>query len=358
MRIVVALSGGVDSAVAALKLKEEGYDVIGITIKTWPKEDCGATGDKLCCSLDAIQFARSTAEDLGIPYYVIDLSKEFALEVKDYFVKEYARGRTPNPCVYCNSKIKFGYLLKKARELGAEKIATGHYSRIIERSGEFFLAEGKDKWQDQSYFLYDIAKEIIPCIEFPLGGLSKKEVRDLAHENNFMAADRKASQDICFTNVHGDYRGYLEKLGVVAFKPGDILNTSGKVIGEHKGIASYTVGQRHGLGVSGPAPLYVIKIDPDNNTITVGEKLHAMNRKIRITGFNWLTSEKLDGPKEFDTRIRYNGNKAKAVLTSTGSDEAIAEFTEAQFAPTPGQAAVFYDGEIVAGGGWIEEVIE
>lgn len=358
MRIVVAMSGGVDSSVAALELKQKGYEVIGITIKTWPKEDCGDVGDKLCCSLDAIQFARSASEDLSVPYYVIDLSKEFATLVKDYFIKEYARGRTPNPCVYCNSKIKFGYLLKKARELGAGKIATGHYARIITSRDDFFLAEAKDKWQDQSYFLYDISKEIIPFIEFPLGEFSKEEVREKARENNFMSADRKSSQDICFTNSHGDYRGYLEKMGVNAFTPGDILEVSGKVVGKHKGIASYTVGQRHGLGLSGPAPRYVVKIDPDNNTITVGEKSSAMNTKIRVAGFNWLTMEKLSGPKEYDTRIRYNGQKAKATITPSGDDEAIVEFGEAQFAPTPGQAAVFYDGEIVAGGAWIEEVVE
>lgn len=358
MRIVAAMSGGVDSTVAALKLKEKGYDVIGITIKTWPKEDCGSVGDKLCCSLDAIQYARSASEDLGIPYYVIDLSKEFASEVRDYFVKEYERGRTPNPCIYCNSRIKFGYLLKKARELGAEKIATGHYARIMQDDGTFKLAEGRDKWQDQSYFLYDVEKEVLPFIEFPLGEFSKEEVRKMALENGFMSAERKSSQDICFASSDGDYRKYLEKLGVNAFKPGDILDIFGNIVGSHRGIAAYTVGQRRGLGLARPEPVYVIRIDPDANTIIVGEKFHAMNRKVRVAGFNWLTTERLGDPKEFDTRIRYNSNKEKALVTPTGDDEAVVEFREPQFAPTPGQAAVFYEDEIVSGGAWIEEVIE
>ncbi len=356
MRAVAAMSGGVDSSVAALELKRKGYDVIGMTIKTWPREECGAGGERLCCSLEAIQYARSVAEDLEIPYYVVDLSKEFAGVVKTYFAREYTRGRTPNPCVYCNSKIKFGCLLRKARELGAEKIATGHYARILERDGNYYLAEARDKQRDQSYFLYDISRETLPLIEFPVGGLSGEEVRGIAMEHDFTSAGRKSSQDICFAEADGGYREYLKKIGAGAFTPGDIVDVSGKVVGTHKGIASYTVGQRRGLGLARPEPVYVLKIDPDNNTITVGEKHHAMNRKILVAGINWLTLEKLDRPREFATRIRYNGKKAPARVTPRGDEEAVVEFKEPQFAPTPGQAAVFYDGEIVVGGGWIEEV--
>ena len=358
MRIVVAMSGGVDSSVAALMLKREGHDVIGATIKTWPKEECGAEGEKLCCSLSAIQYARSVAEDLGIPYYVIDLSREFADIVKKYFAEEYASGRTPNPCIYCNSRIKFGFLISKARELGAEKIATGHYARILEEDGRYFLAESKDKWRDQSYFLYDIPRDELPFIEFPLGDMAKEEVRDAAVNQNFMAAWRPSSQDICFATAEGDYREYLSKLGVEAFSPGDILDVSGNVIGQHKGIASYTVGQRRGLGLAMPNPVYVLRIDAENNTITVGEKHHAMNSRIRVAGFNWLAIDGLDKETSYETRIRYNGRKEKAVVAPWGEDEAIVEFEEPQFAPTPGQAAVFYDGEIVVGGGWIEEVLD
>ena len=358
MRVVVAMSGGVDSSVAAYELSKNGHEVIGITVKTWPKEDCGASGEKLCCSIDAIQYARSAAEDMDIPYYVIDLSKEFAEEVKDYFLSEYAKGRTPNPCIFCNSRIKFGYLMKKARELGAEKLATGHYSRIVEKGGVFQLAEASDRWQDQSYFLYDIPKGELASIVFPLGEFSKDDVRKIASEQHFMAAHRPASQDVCFATADGDYREYLKKMGVDAFSPGDMLDSSGNIVGQHKGIASYTVGQRRGLGLAMPEPVYVIRIDPKANTITVGTKDEAMKRKVLVAGFNWLTMDKLDSPREFQTRIRYNGEKEKAIVTPRGEDEAVVEFFGSQFAPTPGQAAVFYDGEIVAGGGWIEEVLE
>ncbi len=358
MRVVVAMSGGVDSSVAAFELKRKGHDPIGVTIKTWPKEECGIGWDKLCCSLEAVQYARSVAEELEIPFYVIDLSEEFSREVKSYFVEEYARGRTPNPCIYCNSKIKFGYLFRKAQELGAEKIATGHYARIVEAGGNCCLAEARDKWRDQSYFLYDIPKETLPFIEFPLGEFDGKKVKEIAEDRNFMSAGRRSSQDVCFATAEGGYREYLNRLGAGAFLSGDILNASGKVIGRHKGIASYTVGQRRGIGLGMPEPVYVLKIDPENNAITVGGKLEAMNRKIRITGLNWLTEEKLNGPKSFEAKIRYNSKKAGAVVTPCGDDDVIVQFEKPQFAPTPGQAAVFYNGETVAGGGWIEEVLE
>ncbi|MGB2599578.1 MAG: tRNA 2-thiouridine(34) synthase MnmA [Candidatus Omnitrophota bacterium] len=358
MRAVVAMSGGVDSSVAALEMKRKGYEVIGITIKTWPKEECGTVGEKLCCSLEAIQFARSVTEDIGIPHYVVDLSREFAEIVKKYFAEEYSRGRTPNPCIYCNSKIKFGFLLQKARELGAEKIATGHFAQICEKDGEYYLAEALDKWRDQSYFLYDIPKDTLPFVEFPLGKHSKERVREAAMEHGFMTAERESSQDICFTTAEGDYRTFLQKQGVEAFEPGDIVDIGGNVIGQHKGIASYTVGQRRGLGIAMKEPVYVLKIDPERNVITVGPKEHAMNKKIRVAGFNWLTIDKLDRPLDLEVKIRYNSKRAPALITPWGDDEAIAEFKEPQFAPAPGQAAVFYDGEIVVGGAWIEEVLE
>lgn len=358
MRTVVAMSGGVDSSVAALELKEKGREVIGITIKTWPKEECGAEGERMCCSLDAVQNARSVAEDLDIPFYVIDLSKEFAEIVKAYFAGEYAKGRTPNPCIYCNSRIKFGFLLEKARKIGAERIATGHYARIVESGGRHLLAEAKDKGRDQSYFLYDISRDVLPFVDLPLGDCSKEYVRKKASERGLMTAFRKSSQDICFTSSGEGYRGYLEKMGIDAFKPGNILDVNGRVIGKHRGIAAYTIGQRKRLGVYSPEPVYVLGIDPAGNTITVGPRERAYNRRIRVAGFNWLTIERLDSEIELDIRIRHNGAKARATVTPSGPDEAVVTLDEPRFAATPGQAAVFYDGEIVAGGGWIEEVLE
>ncbi len=358
MRVIAAMSGGVDSSVAALEMKKKGFDVIGITIKTWPKDECGAMGEKLCCSLEAIQMARSVAEEMDIPYYVVDLSGEFTEIVKNYFATEYLRGRTPNPCVFCNSKIKFGYLFKKAHELGAERIATGHYARVVEEGGKFLLKEAKDKSRDQSYFLYDIDRDKLPFIDFPLGEFTKDEVRKDARNEKFMTADRRASQDICFATADGDYREYLEKFTDVVFSPGDILDIHGKVVGQHKGIPAYTIGQRHGLGVSYPEPVYVLKIDAEKNTIKVGPREYAMNSKVRVAGFNWLSIEKLTEPMELDAQLRYNGQKSPSVITPMGEDEAMVELKEPRFAATPGQAAVFYDGDTVVGGGWIEEVIK
>ena len=358
MKVLVALSGGVDSSVAALKLKEKGYDLIGVTIKTWPKGDCGKTGDKLCCSLESIQIARSVAEDLDIPYYVIDLSKEFEKHIIDYFISEYMKGRTPNPCIYCNSVIKFGYLYKKAIELGADKIASGHFARISSVGNEFILSEPTDLEYDQTYFLADIKKSMLANVLFPLGEISKEQVRVIAAKNNFLTAERKSSQDICFATGKGGYKQYLSDKGVNVFIPGDILDIEGKILGTHQGITSYTIGQRRGLGVAGPEPYYVIKLDSKNNTVTVGTRAHSMKKKVKVVGINWLKKNPTGGTNLLKTRIRYNGYKISSHIEIYETNEALVTFMEEQFAPTPGQAAVFYNGPIVVGGGWIEEVIE
>lgn len=358
MKIAVGMSGGVDSSVAALELKKKGYEVIGMTIKTWPKEGCGGGGARTCCSLEAVARARACAEEMGVPYHVVDLSKEFSNEVKKYFADEYASGRTPNPCIFCNSRIKFGYMWEIAKSLGAEKVATGHYAMIKEEGGDFFLAESADKWQDQSYFLYDVKREMLPRLEFPLGGYSKDRVRELAEKAGLMTAKTEASQDLCFVTGDNDYRDFLAASGVKAFEPGNIVDMSGKVLGKHKGIASYTVGQRQGLGVAAAEPLYVLKIDVESNRVIVGPREQALNRNVRVAGLNWL----VDGgkkvfPMEVEAKIRYKSKKAKAVISPLDRDEILLEFEEDQFAPTPGQAAVFYKGDIVVGGGWIEEIL-
>ena len=358
MRIVVAMSGGVDSSVAAYQLKKMGHEVIGVTMKTWPKEECGGEGEKLCCSLEAVQSARSVAEDFGFPHYVVDYSKGFDQYIKKYFEEEYKKGRTPNPCVLCNSKLKFGLLIDKAKELGAERIATGHFARIQKNGEIFFLKEALDEYHDQTYFLYAIPKEKLEFIEFPLGDYTKEDVRIIAHQNALMPADRKSSQDICFATAGGDYRQYLKDRGVKAFSPGNIVDQKGNVLGEHKGIASYTVGQRKGIGVARPEPLYVLKIDPANNTVTVGGKDEAMKKRIIVKGLNWFIDESQRKERKCLVRIRYNGEKIPAKFIPKKVDEVIVEFDEPQFAPTPGQAAVFYDDKIVLCGGWIEEVLE
>jgi tRNA-uridine 2-sulfurtransferase len=347
MRIVVAMSGGVDSSVAALKLKKEGHELIGLTMKTWPKEDCGREDERTCCSLDAVQYARSVAEDLEIPYYVVDLSREFARDVKDYFTKEYSRGRTPNPCIYCNSRIKFGYLMKKTRELGADTIATGHYARIGFDGDEVVLKEALEKKKDQSYFLCGIPRNELKNILFPLGEMRKDEVRDLARVHGLMSADRRSSQDICFS-LAAEETGESGGSG-----PGDLLDISGRVIGKHRGVAFYTIGQRKGLGLGIHLPLYVVSIDPDNNTVTVGNRESAMKDNIRVNIFNWLSDRELRPGDVYGVRIRHNGAKAEAVVTELSENEAVIKFSAKQFAPTPGQAAVFYSKETVAGAGWI-----
>ena len=357
MKVVVAMSGGVDSSVAALKLRDEGHEVVGVTMKTWPKEDCSLGVDRICCSLEAVQYARSVAEDLGFPHYVVDFSEEFSRDVRDYFVREYSLGRTPNPCVYCNSRIKFGLLMKKSRELGAEKMATGHYASLVSMDGNIVLKEATEKKKDQSYFLCGIPKNEMGSILFPLGEMRKADVRAIARENNLMSADRESSQDICFTLPGSDYRDYMESKGFGGFTPGNMVDTDGKVMGKHRGVAAYTIGQRRGLGLGIHFPLYVVGMNHKNNTVTVGKREKAMKSKIKVRVFNWLLNRELKPGDNYGVRIRYNGNKADAVVASLSADEAVLEFSEKQFAPTPGQAAVFYLSDIVAGGAWIEEVL-
>ncbi|MBF0252519.1 MAG: tRNA 2-thiouridine(34) synthase MnmA [Candidatus Omnitrophica bacterium] len=354
MKIVAAMSGGVDSSVAASELLKLGHEVIGMTIKTWPKESCGKTGERQCCSLDAIQFARSTAEDLGIPFYVVNFSDEFQKIVSDYFVNEYKKGRTPNPCVYCNSKIKFGLLYKKALSIDAEAIATGHYARIIKKDGEYFLAEAVYKEKDQSYFLFDTPKEMLEHILFPLGEYTKSEVRQKAMEKGFMNAEREESQDVCFIPKGGDYREYLKEKGVTdSFLPGNIFDIKGNIIGTHKGIASYTVGQRKGLGVFSEDPLYVVSIDHKENSITVGAKEKAFKKCLKVDSINWLVRNNEISGKEIEVKIRHASKKVKAIISLNEEKSAYIEFDQPQFAPTPGQMAVFYSDEIVLGGGTI-----
>lgn len=352
------MSGGVDSSVAALILKNEGHDVMGITMDLWGKDVQVPEG--VLSINSAVKDAAEVARKLGIEHKVVDLSREFSDEVKRYFASEYARGRTPNPCVVCNRRIKFGHLWDAARKLGAGSISTGHYARITGEKGHPTLTEAVDKKRDQSYFLYDIPRNMLMNIVFPLGSLSKDKVRRMAFEEGLPAAFREDSQDICFVNTDDDYKGFLLRLGVKAFEPGDIVDISGKNIGRHNGIASYTVGQRQGLGVAAAEPLYVLKIDPENNRIIVGHRRSTMKSRIKIGGLNWLIDDtEISFPLELEARIRYRSSKAKAILREDrGGDKALLEFLNGQFAPTPGQSAVFYRGENVLGGGWIEEVID
>ncbi len=352
------MSGGVDSSVAPALLKEEGYDVIGVTMQLWPKEDCGAARDRSCCSLEGIRDARYVAQKLGIPFYVVDFHKEFKIDVIDYFIRQYLKGLTPNPCVLCNEKIKFGVLIDKAKKLGAELVATGHYavSYYDGDKNRYILKEGADKSKDQSYVLFSLSQEQLKRVKFPLGGFTKDKVRKIAKELNleFVYA-KKDSQEICF--VEDDYARYITKKAKQKISHGAIVDKNGKILGQHKGTPFYTIGQRHGLGIAYKEPLYVIGIDVSKNEIIVGPKKDVFKKELVAEKLNWILFE--DPPKKSfkaKAKIRYKHKKADAAISIIDENEAKVVFDEPQEAPTPGQAVVFYDGEIVMGGGWIKKV--
>ncbi len=350
------MSGGVDSSLAAALLKEEGYDVIGVTFRMWPKEECGASSKRACCSLEAVTRARAVSEDLGIPYYVVDFSADFKKYVIDYFCSEYLKGRTPNPCVICNQKIKFGLMLDKARSLGASYVATGHYARIDrdKLTGRYLLKEGADKSKDQSYFLFNLSQVQLRHAIFPLGGLTKVKVRTLAKRMKIRTYDTVSSQDICFVRDQ-NYAEYIKKKTGIDIKPGEIVDKSGKVVGSHKGITLYTIGQRRGLGIAHKEPLYVTALDTQNNRVIAGVKEDLMKKAVIADRFNWIEIKEIEEPLEVMAKIRYNHKKAKAVVMDIGAGGVRADFAELQSAPTPGQALVLYDKDIVVGGGWIRE---
>lgn len=346
------MSGGVDSSVACAFLKKKGFDVIGISMKLWPKEECGYQRSTSCCSLEANSDARLVSEKLEIPFYVLDFHKEFKKEVVDYFTDEYLKGRTPNPCILCNEKIKFGVLIKKARELKAAYVATGHYAAIeYNRLKDIYLLkEGYDKRKDQSYVLFSLTQEQLSRILLPLGRLNKTKVRRYAQKLGLAIHNKSESQEICF--VEDDYVKYLKKRFGDRIKPGPIINEHGDVLGTHKGIPFYTIGQREGLGIAYRHALYVIKIDKEKNAITVGPKDSRYFKKIRVGNLNWILRPHKDSTR-VKVKIRSQHKKKKATLKITGKTVDII-FDKPQESPTPGQAAVFYSRSTVLGGGWIE----
>jgi len=354
-KVVVGMSGGVDSSVAAAILKNDGYDVIGVTIKTWPKEECGASVGRACCNLEAVTRARAVAEGLGVPYYVVDFSHDFKKEVIDYFCAEYLKGRTPNPCVVCNEKIKFAKLIEKARSLGAQRVATGHYARALfdKKRGRYLLKEGKDKAKDQSYFLFSLSQEQLKHAIFPLGGLTKDKVRSMAKKLKLRTHDTVSSQDVCFIQDKS-YAEYIRKKTGVEDVPGEIVNGAGNVLGRHKGIIFYTIGQRRGLGIAHKEPLYVTGIDTANNRVMVGEKTDVLKNGLAAERLNWIAVKGIEKPMRVMTKIRYAHKKARANVTKMVEGAVRVDFDEPQSSPTPGQAVVFYDKDIVVGGGWIK----
>lgn len=349
-RVVVAMSGGVDSSVAAALLKEQGYEVIGITM-------CFGLRDysrkkPLCCGVQAVEDARRVAHKLGIKHYVLNLHKELQKYVISDFCDQYLRGRTPNPCVRCNQYIKFGILLEKARGLGGKFLATGHFARII-RTQRYILRKGKDKFKDQSYFLYRLNQHQLKHALFPLGNYTKEQVRMLAVKFGLPTAEKPASQEICFL-PESDYRIFLEKYAHKDIRPGPIVDLQGKILGRHKGCAFYTIGQRQGLGLAFGYPAYVIEIDHKNNRIVIGRKADAYKKEFMVKGVRFFCRSKEEIAAK--VKIRYNHTEQWAQIYPQKSGMRVI-FKKPQFAVTPGQSAVFYDRDLVLGGGIIDEVL-
>ena len=348
------MSGGVDSSVAAAILKEADYDVVGATMKIWPKELCGREKEKACCSLKDVEDARKVSGVLGIKHYVLNFEADFRKNVIDYFADEYLSARTPNPCIVCNEKIKFGSLFKKAESLECDFIATGHYARI-EINDSFMLKESIDKAKDQSYVLFCLKTAQLKKILFPVGELTKNEVRRKAREFGLNVCDKPDSQEICFV-PDNNYSDFIKKYRNIKSQRGDVIDMSGNVLGQHAGFWNFTIGQRRGLGIAAKAPLYVTEIRPKQNVIVVGWLEDAKKKKFLVKKVNWLMDYK-EQKKELEVKIRYNHKKALATVKAMAGNKAEVDFRQPQNAITPGQAAVFYDGEYVAGGGWIDKVM-
>ena len=351
-RVVIAMSGGVDSSVSAALLQEQGYDVTGVSLQLYdpvPKE--AGCRMKTCCSLDDVLDAGRVAKKLGIPFEVIDMRAEFKEQVIDYFIAEYAAGRTPNPCIRCNELIKFDLLLKKAREMGAALLATGHYARISEdEQGRKWLLTGLDPKKDQSYFLFTLTQEQLQQVLFPVGMLEKAAVRKIAADYALPVAQKHESQEICFI-PDNDYVKFLESHGV-AQQPGEIVTGDGTVIGRHSGLHRYTVGQRKGLGIAWKNPLHVRTIDTDTNRVVVGER-NELERSALTAGRATWSSPPAASEFRAACRIRYRHKPAPCRVVILADDRFEVSFDTPQTSVTPGQAAVLYDGEKVLGGGWI-----
>lgn len=348
MKALIAMSGGVDSSVAALIMKNKGYDCIGCTMKLYGGEE-GL--DSTCCSLKDVEDARSVAYSLGMDYYVLNFKDDFKEKVIDKFVNCYLCGMTPNPCIECNDNMKFNKLHEKAKELGYDYVVTGHYARIEECNGKYLLKEAVDPLKDQSYVLYRMNQAKLKETIFPLGSMSKEDTRKLAEENSFINADKKDSQDICFV-ANGDYASVIEKNIGHSSKPGDFVDLEGKVLGKHKGIIHYTIGQRKGLGIAAAAPLYVVRIDAKNNKVILGSNDDLFASELEANEVNWISGEIPANPFRAEVRVRYHGKKVPGIVTPL-EDGFKVNFDEPVRAITPGQAAVIYDGDVVIGGGII-----
>jgi len=356
-RIVVAMSGGVDSSLTAYLLLQEGHEVIGVTMRIWASQESEETERSPfgCCGVADVEDARRVAQRLGIPFYVINLERDFNRQVVDYFCREYLRGRTPNPCIVCNEKLKFGRLWEKAQSLAAQGIATGHYSRIEydEKRQRYLLRKGMDPKKDQSYALFSLSQDQFSRVRFPLGNLHKDRVRETARNLGLKVSNKAESQEICFVRGR-DYRPFLEGRLGKREESGLVVDGQGRVLGTHNGISAFTIGQRRGLGVSVGYPLYVVDIDRASNRVIVGSEKETFLDRCVASRVNWIAVESLTKPQRVEAKIRYNHPGAEAVVDPIGEDRVVVRFKTPQKAVTPGQAVVFYQGDLVLGGGWIE----
>jgi tRNA-uridine 2-sulfurtransferase len=372
-RVLLGMSGGVDSSVAGYLLREQGYDVVGVTMKVWP-QDCISRAEDKCCGPQAVADARNVAHALGIPHYVVDEADQFERLVIDYFASEYQAGRTPNPCVMCNEKLKFGNLWSKAKALGCDYIATGHYAIVEhvaatssshheqcgERAASTFavLRKGVDRLKDQSYFLFSLRQTQLRRALTPLGEMTKPQIREIAHSLGLKVANKIDSQEICFVPGN-DYKAFLRShLGEDEFHRGEIYDVDGRFLGEHEGIELFTIGQRKGLPGGSPRPRYVVDLDPETNRVIVGDAGNLFVEEFEIDRANWHPAAGLTAPGyneqiEATVKIRYNHPGTRATVTPLENDRAHIRLHEAQRAVTPGQAAVIYDSDVVFGGGWI-----
>lgn len=357
-RVVVAMSGGVDSSVAAALLKEQGYDVVGVTMNLFslPKDYCRSESLKSCCGWKATEDAHQVALSLGISHYVVDFRRPFEESVIADFCEEYARGRTPNPCIRCNQHIKFNVLLKKMRALDADYLATGHHSRIEydRQNKKYILKKGKDRKKDQSYFLYPMTQKQLSRTLMPIGDFTKEEVRKKAQAFGLPVAERPESQEICFV-PDNDYAGFLQSRIPEAFRPGPVVDSENRTLAQHKGIGHYTIGQRRGMGISAPHSLYVLSILSRRNTIVVGPEKELYGKTLLASRLNMISPEKITKPLKVKARIRYKHREAEALVIPLDLDKVQVEFEKAQRAITPGQSVVFYDGDRVIGGGVIDK---
>jgi len=360
-QVVVAMSGGVDSSVAAAVLKEKGYEVIGITMNLFslPKKLCRSDELKSCCGWRAMEDAHRVAIRLGIQHFVVDFRREFEGTVIRDFCREYSLGRTPNPCIRCNEHVKFRLLLDRAKRLGADYVASGHHARVVfsRSSKRCLLKKGKDKAKDQSYFLYPLTQEQLSRTLMPVGNLTKGEVRQMAKAWNLPVAEKPESQEICFV-PGGRYPEFLRKQIPQAFLPGPVQDTSGRVLGEHKGIIHFTVGQRRGMRIAAAHPLYVVSIDREKNTIVVGTHNDLYQKKLLASQINLISLEKLGQPVQVKAKIRYRHDEAKALVTPLSPHQVLVEFENPQRAVTPGQSVVFYERDVVVGGGIIDKAFD